>query len=306
MTAAVTIAVCTLNRAAMLRTCLESLQRQSLGTDNYRIMVVDNGSTDATPAVVAEFAAGAPPAEYVREEMPGLSQARNRALAACATPLIAFIDDDQLAPPDWLERLVAPFATWTPRPFAVGGDNDPIWEEPRPDWLTDDLLPLYSCGASFTASLRPLERDTEWIFEGNCVADVAALRSLGGFPTFLGRSSASLLSGEGFVFEIAWRRGLVVLFEPAARTWHRIPADRLTLEWVRQRAFWQGITQARRDAAVARMGLTLGPRGVRLPDSLAAWAGLHDMNETSTDLSRKISLVYGLGIMCERMGVVPR
>lgn len=106
----VTVVVCTYNRAASLRRALDSLVVQETGgAFLYEILVVDDGSTDDTHAVVQEAAAAAGvPVRYVREECGrGVAGARNRGIAEADSDWIAFCDDDQLAAKDWLENLLA-------------------------------------------------------------------------------------------------------------------------------------------------------------------------------------------------------
>src|SRR3546814_11320321 len=68
----------------------------------------------------------------------------------------------------------------------------------RPDWLTDNLLQVYSCRWGWDTEARFLE-PREWFGEGNCAvrATLFAGRS---FDTGLGRSGASLMGGDGGLF----------------------------------------------------------------------------------------------------------
>ncbi len=103
----ITVALCTYNRAGMLRQTLETLI--ALRTNEqftYELLIVDDGSTDATPDVVAEFAERSPVTlSYVRQEGKGVAQARNRCVREARGEWIAMFDDDQLADPDWLLAL---------------------------------------------------------------------------------------------------------------------------------------------------------------------------------------------------------
>ncbi len=70
-------------------------------------MVVDNApATTRTAELVAELSATEPRLRYVREDRPGLARAHNAALPHVLTPIVAFTDDDVLADPRWLARLV--------------------------------------------------------------------------------------------------------------------------------------------------------------------------------------------------------
>jgi glycosyltransferase involved in cell wall biosynthesis len=103
----ISIVVCTQNRAAMLRGALASLY--DLATDglfSYEIVVVDNGSTDATPQAIA--AASVESNNLLRgihEPVKGIVPARNRGICEARGRWVAFFDDDQLADSRWLAEL---------------------------------------------------------------------------------------------------------------------------------------------------------------------------------------------------------
>jgi glycosyltransferase involved in cell wall biosynthesis len=105
----ITVVVCTFNRAEMLGDALRSLY--DLATDGrfqYEVLVIDNASTDATPATIANAAnESAAPLRSVYEAEKGIVAARNRGVAAARGEWIAFFDDDQLADPRWLVELFA-------------------------------------------------------------------------------------------------------------------------------------------------------------------------------------------------------
>ncbi len=104
----VSIVVCTQNRAEMLRGALASLY--DLATDDrfsYEVVVIDNASTDHTPAVIAEAEAAAKQLiRGVQEPNKGIVPARNRGIREAQGRWIAFFDDDQLADARWLAELL--------------------------------------------------------------------------------------------------------------------------------------------------------------------------------------------------------
>ncbi len=90
------------DRAGYLDQALQSLKQQ-VGAPSFEVIVVDNGSTDATPQVVDRARESARfEITYVFEERPNRSAARNRGVAVAAGHLIAFVDDDVWLPPDFL------------------------------------------------------------------------------------------------------------------------------------------------------------------------------------------------------------
>ena len=97
----VSVIVCSYNGASTLRGCLESLQK--LDYPNYEVILVDDGSTDSTPEIAAEFAEKI---RVIRQMNQGLSRARNVGMEASRGEIIAYTDSDCMADPRWLYFLV--------------------------------------------------------------------------------------------------------------------------------------------------------------------------------------------------------
>jgi glycosyltransferase involved in cell wall biosynthesis/GT2 family glycosyltransferase len=102
---AVSVVVNTLNRAKTLRQTLRALLQQRY--PRFEIIVVNGPSTDATAEVLAAFA-GQLRVGVCSEA--NLAKSRNIGVALAAGEVIAFIDDDALPEPDWLDALIIPFA----------------------------------------------------------------------------------------------------------------------------------------------------------------------------------------------------
>jgi GT2 family glycosyltransferase len=113
----VSVVVCSYNGAATLRECLDSLTR--LNYPDYEVILVDDGSGDATPQIAAQF----PGVHTIRQENLGLSAARNVGANAATGAIIAYTDADCVADPDWLHYLVD--AMCRQQVEAIGGPNLP-------------------------------------------------------------------------------------------------------------------------------------------------------------------------------------
>jgi GT2 family glycosyltransferase len=101
VTPTITAAICTRDRTRQLARALDSLIAQSPAP--AEILVVDNAPSDqATRALVSERF---PTVRYLHEPIPGLDFARNRALRTAAGDVVAFLDDDAIAGPNWCEML---------------------------------------------------------------------------------------------------------------------------------------------------------------------------------------------------------
>ena len=108
------IVVISYNGAATLGRTLKSLIAQDYPSHHYEIIVVDDGSTDTTRNVAAEF-----PVKYVYQTNAGIPAARNAGLAVARGDILVTFDDDTMAYPDFLTQLASGYATG--QPLGVGG-----------------------------------------------------------------------------------------------------------------------------------------------------------------------------------------
>lgn len=140
--ARVSVVVCTRDRPGPLARCLDALAR--LRDRPHELVVVDNApSSDATQ----RLAAARPEVRYVLEPRAGLAVARNTGVRATTGDVIAFTDDDAVVHPDWLARLVPPFAD--PRVMSVTGTVLPAVLATEAERLAEARM------WSFNRELRP-------------------------------------------------------------------------------------------------------------------------------------------------------
>jgi glycosyltransferase involved in cell wall biosynthesis len=166
---AVSVVVPTRNRAAYLAVTLESLAGQRIEAP-YEMVVVDDGSTDATRAVADR--AGA---RYERHERTrGPNAARNTGIAATSAPLIALVDDDVRAPARWLAELVAG-AQRHPWAEALGGPIRASLEGPAPGACGREGAPIT------TLDLGPTDSETDFVWSANMAVRRGAVERVGGF-----------------------------------------------------------------------------------------------------------------------------
>ena len=239
-TPAITVAVCTHNRYDVLPEALASLQSQSVASDAIEILIIDN-STDKT-AQEEHWASHTVPAngQLVFDSVPGLSRARNTALRQAKGPVIAFMDDDAVAVPEWCESLIRAFEGWSDAGI-IGGPVEPIWPSDPPTWLHKwqrGFLTIVDYGD------EPRQLDEkEWLAGTNIAFRTSALREIGGFNEALGRIGQSLLSNEELAVSTKLKAlGYATYYEPGARVLHRVHAERVTQHWLRRRIAWQVIS----------------------------------------------------------------
>jgi glycosyltransferase involved in cell wall biosynthesis len=109
----ISVVVPTCNRADLIAACVEALARQTYARDLFEIIVVDDGSTDGTPAALEALAQGDPGLGLrvlVNERNIGANPSRNRGIREAKGDLVAFLDSDCIPERDWLERIVDAFS----------------------------------------------------------------------------------------------------------------------------------------------------------------------------------------------------
>jgi GT2 family glycosyltransferase len=242
MTPRISAIVCTHNRSDLLAQALQSLCRQNLPDDDFELLIVDNASTDDTEAIARSSCDGQANFTYIAEPKLGLSRARNRGIREASGTYVAFLDDDAVAEPDWLEKILAAFAEAEPPPGCVGGKTLPSWEEPRPHWLHEALV----------GSLSIIDWSSEAFFieppyflvGANIAYDRGLILEVGGFDERIGRVGQTLLSGEETELVNRVRAaGSPIYYTPKAVVRHLVSRSRLTKSWHFERAKWHGISE---------------------------------------------------------------
>lgn len=225
------IVICTYNRASCLDAVLATLARQICNiTVQWRVLVVDNASTDDTAEVVARHRAKhtLPELRYVFEPTLGLTTARLRGARETTAPWIAFIDDDNFPHSSWLAAIARAIG----RHGDVGGIGSRVvldWEKPPPAYLkefgfcyaaqdhgTADCIVDSLAGAGMVLSRRAL-LESGWLDQ----------------PLVADRIGTKLTSGGDV--EMAQRvraAGYSLWFIPDAVLRHRIPARRMTRSYL--------------------------------------------------------------------------
>jgi GT2 family glycosyltransferase len=193
----VTVIIATYNRAALLDECLDHLSRQRFSPGD-EVIVVDNGSTDHTAAVVARQQRGyAAPLRLVHESAPGKSVAIARALAVATGDVLAFTDDDVNVDEGWLDAVRD--AMTDPAVALVGGPVKPRWQSTVPGWIRrgrDRHPRLGSPIALLDYGDRAVELGPRTLLGANLAVRRDVFIKVGGFPATLGKLRGTLLSGE--------------------------------------------------------------------------------------------------------------
>jgi GT2 family glycosyltransferase len=243
----ISIIITTYNRAALLESTLQALRAQRY-LPGDEVIVVDNGSSDATPTVIERAAAGFPVAlRQIHETIPGKTAALMAGTRTAAGDVLALTDDDVLVDADWLTTIRRLFGD--PSMALVGGRVDPLWERPAPSWLHLD-----HAGGRYGPMCSPLallhygdaqELGPRTAVGANMVVRRDVLEALGGMRADLGRRRGTLLCGEDHdLCQRAVAAGFRCEYRPELRVRHWVPAGRTRFRYFLRWFFWSGITQA--------------------------------------------------------------
>jgi glycosyltransferase involved in cell wall biosynthesis len=229
----VSIVLCTKDRARLLQSALASLLELRPTKGGVELVLVDNGSTDDTKAVVEGFRLRAPfVVRYVYESKPGLSAARNRGIREAEGRYVFFTDDDQHVDPDAAREHLRVAQKYGSR--AQQGAIALKFETTRPAWLRGRLVTVLGETADLPEGPANIH-----MYGGNMFFERALFEEMPAFREDLGKGTA----GYSEDIEISLRLrclGIRVVYAPTARIYHVIDEVRASAAFFRRNSYDKG------------------------------------------------------------------
>jgi GT2 family glycosyltransferase len=273
----ISVIISTRNRATFLLGCLQSLAAQATGGP-FEVVVIDNGSSDSTPELLAHWSEKDPRFRWAREEHVGLSQGKNAGIRTARGKLLLFTDDDTVPIAGWIEAYRAFFARHPDGLVLAGGPVQPVPDDlgDWPRWFGERALPDLAMLDHRTE--RPLAR-AEYVWGGNMAVRAETFARIGPWDETVGRRADDRGTYEDAEFEDRLRAaGGAVWFCPEALVRHRVNRRTITPRRVASTAFDRGrndfwaehIPAYGSEASVPRR--PLGPGVLRLAAHLLGWA----------------------------------
>jgi glycosyltransferase involved in cell wall biosynthesis len=227
----ISVILCTLNRCQSLAKTLESVAASRLpGGVEWEVLVIDNNSTDNTREVAEDFCRRYPDHfRYVFEPQPGKSFALNTGVREAQGDVLAFVDDDVIVDPNWLQGLTA--ALHDDKWAGTGGRTLPTEALSIPRWLSPDLIGALC--AHFDLGDVPCVLDRA-PYGANMAFRKEMFEKYGLFRTDLGPSPNPEIPRPNEDTEFGRRlmsAGERLEYEPSALVRHPIPKDRLRKEY---------------------------------------------------------------------------
>lgn len=202
------VVIPTFGRPRQVRECLESLADQTMGREEFEVIVVDDGGPEPLDAVVAEFESRLQ-IRLFKQRNAGPGAARNQGIRQARAPLVAFTDDDCRPQSTWLAFLVAAEATYPGS--LIGGTTV--------NGLPDDV---FAATSQFVVDLVYEHFNVDpcnayFVTSNNMLCPRDRVLSLGGFDT-----TFAFAGGEDREFCDRWRmKRFRIVWRPEARVEHR-------------------------------------------------------------------------------------
>lgn len=286
----ISIVICTHNRSADAVECLDGLVGKTQDP-KVEVVVVDSGSSDEHSRRIERYVQSKPSVRYAKLDVPGTSLARNAGLNLARGEWVWWLDDDAIPTSDWPEKISEVIGQADAKTAIIGGRVAPKFEKDADiSRLTERWRLLLTC----------IEHDEPgYVADGKNIACANMLMKrkvalqLGGFSEQLGRSPGQLMTGEeSLLIEVMQDHGFKCAYAPALSVLHKVSSQRLTLEWVRERAYWEGHVRFRINNLLDRkISWSLSP--LKLRASICVFQLLSAIKPRDADVAIRMNLARG-------------
>ena len=222
----ISLVICTYNRDKYLPEALESIRMQDAPKDLFELIIIDNTSSDNTAPIAQAFIKNNPDlqANYFFEKNKGLSFARNRGIAEAAAPVIAYVDDDAILSPGYIQHLASFFDAHADA-VGCGGKVIPKYESGHPPVWMNHFLYGFVGNHDFGENIAVYDKKMKYPPGCNMAYKKEILQEAGGFNNDL-----KFRSDDKYIFHKVKEYSNKIYYVPAAWLFHYIDADRLSFE----------------------------------------------------------------------------
>jgi glycosyltransferase involved in cell wall biosynthesis len=229
----------TFNRAASLRRLIASFDALSCNSINAEILIVDNGSTDNTPGLLAQAAGESSKfsLKVLCEGRRGKSNALNRGLSSAQGKIVVIVDDDVVVHPQWLVKhaesyRVTSFDAMQGRVLpGVDLDGRPA----NPNKLREYNIPIIDYGEEI--------RECRGLTGSNMSFKREVFAKVGGFDTRLGPGAAGFSEDTQYSIRIR-QAGFKIGYTPHAVVYHELSPTRYGREYNRRVEYRKGVSRS--------------------------------------------------------------
>ena len=238
----INVVLSTRNRASLLNGTLLGFTNLNVENLSWKIIVVDNGSSDETPQILQKYSKHLP-LVTLKEKRPGKNLALNKALEIVDSEWIVFTDDDIVPDNMWLHELMNATSRW-PEHYIFGGAIIPLMPCETPKWIMDiDENTKSIAFAKYQHNLNegPIEVapfGANLVIHNDVMKKFQYNENLG--PKQNNLSNEYIMGGETDLLERLRKQKFEYIYVPSAKVHHVIRSDQLTFQWLCRRYYLAG------------------------------------------------------------------
>jgi len=236
----VSVVVCTyaIERYDTFSECVESVLAQTY--EDLEVVLVVDGNEQVFERVREDFGDDPAVVVHCNDENRGISYSRTKGAEIASGDVVAMIDDDAVAEPDWIEQLVETYQETDA--IAVGGHVAPDWESEKPDFFPEEFYWLIGCDERDFAEDGEELRNT---YGSNISYRREAFLAVGGYDTNTGRKGDQHIQAHEAPVGVRLMREFDqgVVYNADAVVNHRLFDYRGDFRWLVKRAFLQGFSK---------------------------------------------------------------
>ena len=236
----VSVVICTYptDRYEVFSEAVESVLNQTY--DDIEVVLVIDGNEEVHEMTVAEFGDEETVRIHCNDENRGISYSRTKGAELASGEVVAMIDDDAAAEPDWIETLVRTYDETNA--VAVGGQVLPDWQVAKPEFFPDEFYWLVGCDEKGFGEHMEELRNT---YGSNISFRRKVLLNVGGYDENTGRKGDKHIQAHESTVGARIRReyGRGVIYNTDAKVHHKLFEYRGDFRWLASRSFWQGYSK---------------------------------------------------------------
>lgn len=237
----VSVVVCTysMDRYPSFSEAVESVLAQSY--EPIEVVLVVDGNEEVFARVEEDFGDVENVVLHCNEENRGISYSRTKGAKIATGDVVAMIDDDATAEPDWIEKLVRTYEE-NPDAVAVGGNVVPDWVADKPDFFPSEFYWLVGCDERGFGRHMEEVRNT---YGSNISYKRDVFLDVGGYDENTGRKGDRHIQAHEapVCIRIYEKTGKRVIYNKRARVHHKLFEYRTEPRWLVFRSFWQGYSK---------------------------------------------------------------
>lgn len=289
----ISVVICafSMERWKLLQLAVDSVRKQ-LSPAHELIVVIDHNAD-----LYARAGELGPGVTVIENSGPrGLSDARNTGITCATGEVVAFLDDDAEAEPDWLAQLAREYEN--PEVIGVGGHAEPVWVG-QPDWFPSEFLWVVGCSHSgLPAQASPVRN----LIGCNMSFRREAVNAVGGFSPQLGRVGSRPTGCEETelcIRLVQQQPEALLIYLPAARVRHHVAERRRTLRYFVERCYGEGLSKSAVTQSVGSQQALAAERAYTLqtlPQGVLTGMKLGVTKPWGPGPRRALSILLGLGV----------